>query len=81
MWAHYSKPEDVFEITHPLLYNLESDIGESTDVSQKHPAVVKKLLQLAEHARADIGDVDRIVENARFFDDEPRRPDIALGNQ
>jgi len=76
-WGHYSKPEDVFDITSPLLYNLETDIAETTNVSAQHPAVVNKLLQLAEHARTDIGDVDRIGEKARFFDDEPRRPDIA----
>ena len=75
-WQRYSKPEDVFDITRPMLYNLESDVAESTDVSAQHPNVVNQLLQLAEHARSDIGDIDRIGENARFFDLEPRRPDI-----
>ncbi|MBT6378756.1 MAG: sulfatase [Opitutales bacterium] len=76
-WANYSKPEDVFDITSPLLFNLEMDIAETTDISAKHPDVVNRLLQLAEHARADIGDIDRIGANARFFDDNPKRPDIA----
>ena len=76
-WARYSKPEDVIDISKPLLYNLESDISETIDVSVQHPTVVKDLLQLAEQARNDIGDIDRIGINARFFDDEPRRPDIA----
>jgi arylsulfatase A-like enzyme len=76
-WKHYSKPADVFDITSPLLFNLETDIAETTDVSAQHPDVVDSLLQIAEHARADIGDVDRIGANARFFDDEPRRPDIS----
>lgn len=76
-WKHYSKPEDVFDIPSPLLYNLETDIAETTDVSAQYPTVVNKLLQLAEHARTDIGDVDRIGANARFFDDGPRRPDIS----
>jgi arylsulfatase A-like enzyme len=75
-WGRYSKPEDVIDISIPLLYNLESDIGESKDVASKYPGVVKKLLQLAEHARSDIGDIDKIGENARFFDKGTRRPDI-----
>lgn len=76
-WNRYSKPEDVFDITSPLLYNLENDIGETTDVSAQHPRVVDRLLQIAEYARSDIGDIDRIGANARFFDDEPKRPDIS----
>ena len=76
LWSRYSKPADVFNIPRPLLYHLATDIGETTDVATQHPDVVKKLLQLAEHARNDIGDIDRIGQNARFFDPAPRRPDI-----
>jgi arylsulfatase len=38
------------------LFNLDEDLGETTDVSSKHPEVVQRLLQLAEEARADLGD-------------------------
>jgi arylsulfatase len=38
------------------LYNLDEDVGETTDVSAQHPEVVKGLLELAEQARADLGD-------------------------
>jgi arylsulfatase len=38
------------------LYDLAADVGESTDVSAKHPEVVKRLLADAEAARADLGD-------------------------
>lgn len=38
------------------LYNLQADIGETTDVSAQHPDVVKMLLAHAEAARADLGD-------------------------
>jgi arylsulfatase A-like enzyme len=38
------------------LFNLESDPGETTDVSEHHPEVVKTLLQLVEKAREDLGD-------------------------
>jgi arylsulfatase A-like enzyme len=75
-WAHYSKSEDVFDVQSPMLFNLKTDIGETNDVSAQYADVVAKLLQLSEHARTDIGDVDRIGANARFFDSDPRRPDI-----
>jgi arylsulfatase A len=38
------------------LYNLEDDMGETTDVARRHPDVVERLLKLAEEARADLGD-------------------------
>ncbi|TWT31394.1 sulfatase family protein [Blastopirellula retiformator] len=38
------------------LYNLESDIGETTDVKDSHPDVVARLQKLADEARADLGD-------------------------
>ncbi|MCX6560437.1 MAG: sulfatase-like hydrolase/transferase [Candidatus Aminicenantes bacterium] len=38
------------------LYDLESDIGETTDVAASHPDVVKDLQALAEKARQELGD-------------------------
>ena len=38
--------------------------------------VVKRLLALAEWAREDIGDYNRVGRNAHFFDPQPRRPDV-----
>ena len=78
-WARHIHPRDVFEITQPLLYDLEADIGETTDVADKHPDVVRKLLGLIEQGRKDIGDYNRIGEGARFFDAAPKRPDIKAG--
>lgn len=75
-WGHYSKAEDDIDIPKPMLFNLKTDVSESKDVSAQNRNVVENLLQLAEHARTDIGDVDRIGNNARFFDEGPRRPDI-----
>jgi arylsulfatase len=74
-WRHIDA-KDVFEITDPLLYDLEADIGETTGVAAKHPEVVQRLLKLAERARADIGDYDRIGKGARFFDEGPKRPNM-----
>ena len=45
-------------------------------MAEKHPGVVNELLELAEQARNEIGDYDRIGMNARFFDPQPSRPDI-----
>ena len=80
-WAPHISPDDVIEIKAPMLFDLEAEIGECTDVAAAHPDVVKRLLALAEKARADIGDYDRIGKNARFFDDRARRPDIGAWNR
>lgn len=38
------------------LFDLENDIGETTNVADKYPEVVKRLQALAEKAREDLGD-------------------------
>lgn len=38
------------------LYDLQSDVGETTDVASAHPDVVERLSQWAERAREDLGD-------------------------
>ena len=38
------------------LYDLESDVGETTDVAAEHPEVVERLKALAESMRDDLGD-------------------------
>jgi arylsulfatase len=38
------------------LYDLDADVGEKVNVAEKHPEVVKRLLSLAESARAELGD-------------------------
>ena len=49
------------------LYDLENDIGESTNVADKHPEVVQRLQELVEHAREDLGDSaqKRVGKNVR----------------
>jgi arylsulfatase len=43
-------------VTSPQLYDLESDVSEKHDVADRHGDVVRQLLDLAERARADLGD-------------------------
>ncbi len=38
------------------LFDLETDIGETTNIADEHPNVVKKLLEYVETARDDLGD-------------------------
>lgn len=49
------------------LYDLEADVGEKTDVAEKHPDVVRGLQVLAEKARDDLGDsrIKRVGRNVR----------------
>jgi arylsulfatase A len=49
------------------LFDLEKDVGETNNVAEQHPEVVKQLMQLVERAREDLGDtlVDRQGRNAR----------------
>ncbi|MBV9125018.1 MAG: arylsulfatase, partial [Planctomycetes bacterium] len=43
----------------PRLYNLDSDIGETTDVAADHPEIVKRLQELAAGMFADLGAVKK----------------------
>lgn len=38
------------------LFNVVEDIGETKNVADEHPEIVERLLELAEQARADLGD-------------------------
>ena len=61
-------------VTGLELYNLETDIGESRNVAADHPDVVDRLTALADRARAELGDHDRIGSGVRFFEEGPRWP-------
>lgn len=65
-WQRFYREGDYIEITEPHLYDLENDIGETTNVAAGHPEVVASLMKHIEFARKDIGDGDRVGENARL---------------
>ncbi len=69
-------PKDDAAFGEPLLYDLESDVSETTNVAQANPKVAKQLLAIAEKARTEIGDYNRIGSGARFFDEGVHRPDV-----
>ncbi len=45
------------KLEKPMLFNLEEDIGESKDLSEKHPDVLADLLKEADRAREELGDL------------------------
>ncbi len=47
------------------LFDLENDIGESKNVADQNPQIVKKLLKYAEEARKDLGDKNIIGTGIR----------------
>lgn len=67
-------PADRIGFDKPFLVDLEKDLGETTDVADQHPEVVKRLLSLAESMREDLGDYDHVGRNMRFFDPLDSRP-------
>jgi arylsulfatase len=42
--------------TEPQLYDLQTDVGEKSDVAAANPEIVKRLLAFAEKCREDLGD-------------------------
>jgi arylsulfatase A len=42
-----------------MLFNVVDDVGCASNVADAHPDVVRRLMELAEEARADLGDLDR----------------------
>ncbi|MEP0366325.1 MAG: sulfatase [Cyclobacteriaceae bacterium] len=70
-WPRHIAPEDRVMFDSYMLYDLEQDIGETTNVAVANPEVVAELSVHLEWARKDIGDVGERGENAHPFGDEP----------
>ncbi len=45
-----------------LLFDLDADVGETSDCYQDHPDIVKQLTELADRCREDLGDERLNVE-------------------
>jgi arylsulfatase A-like enzyme len=66
-WKNHIKKTDAIRMESARLYDLDMDIGESTDVAAQYPEIVAELMKLAELARKDVGDHDVFGANARTF--------------
>ena len=80
VWGHYLAKEDNIDIEQPMLFNLDTDISEQEDLAIQNPKIVARLLRLAAKAQRDLGDYDRIGKGQRFYDPDPRRPDLVESN-
>ena len=59
------KPAAYKEAEVPLsLFDLDSDIGETTDVKDQHPEVVATISKLADQMREDLGDSARNMKGS-----------------
>ena len=58
---HFRPPRQA----EPLLFNLVSDVGSTTNVAAEYPEVVRRLTRLADRARSDLGDRGRPGEHCR----------------
>ncbi len=70
-WPIHIAPEDRVVFTMPVLYNVENDVGETTDVAVQNPEIMKALMRDLEWATKDIGDGGKRGVNARPLGTEP----------
>ncbi len=58
---------EMVKVEEPELYNLRKDISEKENLAASNPQIVEKMMELAENARADMGDalIDREGANLR----------------
>ncbi len=49
----------------PMLFDVDKDVGSTTNVAAEHPAVVADLTRLADRGRADLGDRGRLGNGVR----------------
>ncbi len=52
-------------VREPMLYDLVADVGEERNVARENPDLVTRLSALAEAARQDVGDGERVGANQR----------------
>ncbi|TWU32544.1 sulfatase family protein [Novipirellula artificiosorum] len=71
-WKNHIAKADAIRIQKVRLYDLDADIGETTDVADKYPQKLAELMQLAQRAQQDVGDHNTFGASARTFG-APRR--------
>ena len=71
-WKNHIPKADAIRIKKAMLFDLDADISETTDVSDKYPEKVAELMKLAQWAQHDIGNHDTFGANARTFGSQPR---------
>ena len=67
-WAKKAggNPKKVYiTLDTPMLFNLESDVGEKTNVAAQHPEIVGSLLKEADRIRSELGDVGVLGSDQR----------------
>ncbi len=64
-WQSHVPEQDRDYIEELTLYNLDTDISETTNVADDHPKVVERLLAQLQVAKQDIGYHDKIGSNSR----------------
>jgi arylsulfatase len=65
-------------VAETMLFDLDSDPGETINVALDHPDVVASLMKRVERARQELGDIDQTGSGARFFDPGPRRLQVPI---
>lgn len=58
------------------LFDLKTDLGETTNVASSHPDIVAKLMKRVERARTELGDIQVAGSEVRAFDQGPRKLQI-----
>lgn len=67
LWQPHVPEKDRPYIEELTLYNLNQDIGETTNVAKENPEIVKQLLKLIDFAKSDLGYHNQIGNNSRLL--------------
>ena len=66
-WKVWNKTEDWIELSEPELFDLERDLGETTNLATQYPEIVEDLLKEINRALIDIGSGEQLGAGVRSF--------------